>query len=138
MRHQRCLRHAGFTLIEAVVAMSVVSILAGIALPALQNVGEAARSGAAKGTLVESWMTSVAHAANTGSEVVLCPGDGAGIALHKKAVLALLDVILGAFEDKMVDQFTGTWTVFQCNEIGVQRFIYVIKMHAKKPYLFWR
>ena len=36
--------------------------------PAFQ---QAARSGAAKGTLVESWMTSASHAANTGSEVVL-------------------------------------------------------------------
>lgn len=71
-------RSAGFTLIEAVAAAAVVSILAGIALPALQDAGEAARSGAAKGTLVESWMASVAHAANTGVEVVLCPGDANG------------------------------------------------------------
>jgi len=74
MRH----RNAGFTLIEAVAAAAVVSILAGIAVPALQDAGEAARSGAAKGTLVESWMASVAHAANTGVEVVLCPGDANG------------------------------------------------------------
>lgn len=74
MRH----RPAGFTLIEVVVAMSVVSILAGIAVPALQDASEAARSGAAKGALFESWMSSVAHAANTGTEVVLCPGDASG------------------------------------------------------------
>ena len=30
-----------------------------------------------KSTL-EAWLTSVAHAANTGSEVVLCPGDADG------------------------------------------------------------
>jgi type IV fimbrial biogenesis protein FimT len=69
---------AGFTLIEAVVSMSVVSILAGIAVPAMQDAAEAARSGAAKGALLEAWLTSVAHAANTGSEVVLCPGDADG------------------------------------------------------------
>ena len=74
MRH----RNAGFTLIEAVVVASVVSILAGIAVPALQGASEAARSGAAKGALFESWLSSVAHAANTGSEVVLCPGDPGG------------------------------------------------------------
>jgi len=74
MRH----RNAGFTLIEVVAAVAVVSILAGIALPALQDAGEAARSGAAKGTLVESWMASVSHAAATGAEVVLCPGDASG------------------------------------------------------------
>ena len=71
-------RNAGFTLIEAVISLSVASILAGIALPAVHGVAEAGRSGAAKGTLVESWMVSTSHAANTGSEVVLCPGDAGG------------------------------------------------------------
>lgn len=71
MRH----RNAGFTLIEMVLAMSVASVLAGIAVPAVQGAAEAARSGAAKGALLESWLSSVSHAALTGSEVVLCPGD---------------------------------------------------------------
>jgi len=71
-------RHAGFTLIELVIALCVASILAGIAIPALQGASEAARSGAAKGHLYESWLSSVSHAANTGSEVVLCPGDAGG------------------------------------------------------------
>lgn len=71
-------RNAGFTLIEMVIAAAVVSILAGIAIPALQDAAEAARSGAAKGTLYESWLSSAAHAANTGVEVVLCPGDAGG------------------------------------------------------------
>jgi type IV fimbrial biogenesis protein FimT len=69
---------AGFTLIEAVIAMSVVSILAGIAIPSARDAAEAGRSGAAKGSLVESWMAATSHAANTGSEVVLCPGDAGG------------------------------------------------------------
>lgn len=71
-------RHAGFTLIELVTAMSVATILAGIGIPAVQDAAEAARSGAAKGMLYEAWLTSVSHAANTGSEVVLCPGDSGG------------------------------------------------------------
>lgn len=68
----------GFTLIEVVIAMSAVSILAGIAIPAFKDAGEAARSGAAKGALLESWLGGVSHAAATGSEVVLCPGDANG------------------------------------------------------------
>ena len=78
MRQCHTKRTAGFTLIEAVIAMSVATILAGIAIPALQDAFEAGRSGAAKSSLVESWMVSVAHAANTGTEVVLCPGDASG------------------------------------------------------------
>ena len=71
-------RNAGFTLIEAVVVASVVSILAGIAVPAFQDASESVRSSAGKSALMESWMLSVAHAANAGSEVVLCPGDAGG------------------------------------------------------------
>jgi type IV fimbrial biogenesis protein FimT len=71
-------RQTGFTLIEAVAAMGVVSILAGVAVPAMRDAAEAGRSGAAKAQLLESWMTSVSHAASTGTEVVLCPGDADG------------------------------------------------------------
>ena len=71
-------RHAGFTLIELVIAMSAVSILAGIAVPTFRDAGEAARSGAAKGVLLEAWLGAVSHAAAAGSEVVLCPGDANG------------------------------------------------------------
>lgn len=73
MRH-----HAGFTLIEVAVALCVIGILAGIAVPAMQDAAEAARSGAAKGQLLESWLTGTSHAAATGTEVVLCPGDASG------------------------------------------------------------
>lgn len=71
-------RHAGFTLIEAVIAMSAVGIIAGLAVPAFRDAGEAARSGAAKGVLLEAWLGGVSHAAATGTEVVLCPGDASG------------------------------------------------------------
>jgi type IV fimbrial biogenesis protein FimT len=71
-------RPAGFTLIETAAALAVVGILAGIALPSLQGAAESARAGEAKAALMESWLASVNHAAVTGSEVVLCPGDAGG------------------------------------------------------------
>jgi type IV fimbrial biogenesis protein FimT len=74
MRH----RSNGFTLIEALVAMSLLGILAGMAVPAARDAYEAGRSGAAKAPLLDAWLTSVTHAAATGSEVVLCPGDASG------------------------------------------------------------
>jgi len=72
------LRTSGFTLLELVASVSVVGILAGIAIPAVRDAAEATRSGAATGALLASWMASVSHAANTGAEVVLCPGDAGG------------------------------------------------------------
>ncbi len=78
MRQRHASRTAGFTLIEAIAALAVVSILAGVAVPALRDAAEAGRSGAAKGELLDAWLTSVAHAASTGTEVVLCPGDAGG------------------------------------------------------------
>jgi len=73
----RC-KSGGFTLVEAVVAMSLVGILAGIAVPAARDAYEAGRSGAAKGPLLDAWLSSVSHSAATGAEVVLCPGDATG------------------------------------------------------------
>jgi len=71
-------RNAGFTLIEAVVVMGCVGLLAGIAVPALRNAHEAGLSGAAKAPLLDAWLSSVSHAAATGTEVVLCPGNADG------------------------------------------------------------
>lgn len=71
-------RMSGFTLLELVASVSIVGILAGIAVPAVRDAAEASRSGAATGVLLASWMASVSHAANAGAEVVLCPGDASG------------------------------------------------------------
>lgn len=74
MRNTSC----GFTLIEALIALAVVSALICAAVPAWSNAREATCSGAAQAALVESVLGAVRHSALTGSEVVLCPGDEAG------------------------------------------------------------
>ena len=74
MRSSSC----GFTLIEALIALAVVSIVLWTAVPAWSNAREATSSGAAQAALVESVLGAVRHSALTGSEVVLCPGDEAG------------------------------------------------------------
>ncbi len=71
-------RSRGFTLIEAVVAMAITSVLVGVAVPAFNGVSEAAHNAAAQGALLESYLGAVSHAALAGSEVVLCPGDSGG------------------------------------------------------------
>lgn len=69
---------SGFTLIEAVIALAVASVLVGTAVPAWTGASEAARASSAQAALLASLLQSVNHAALTGSEVVLCPGDATG------------------------------------------------------------
>ena len=71
-------RQRGFTLVEAVVSLAVVAILAGVAVPAWSSASEAAHNGAAQAAMGMSVLGAVRHAALTGSEVVLCPGDAMG------------------------------------------------------------
>lgn len=78
MRHRSRRRDPGFTLIEAVIAMAVTAILACIAVPAFGSAAAAAHATSAQGALLVSLTESISHAAITGSEVVLCPGDAGG------------------------------------------------------------
>lgn len=71
-------RNHGFTLIEALIAMAVTAILFGIAIPAFGSVTAAAHASSAQSALLASLTESISHAAITGSEVVLCPGDANG------------------------------------------------------------
>lgn len=71
-------RQRGFTLIEAMIALAVTSILLCIAIPAWSSASEAAHNGSAQAALGATILGAVSHAALTGSEVVLCPGDATG------------------------------------------------------------
>ena len=71
-------RQSGFTLIEAVIALAVASVLVGTAVPAVTGVAEAARASSAQAALLATLTQSISHAAIAGSEVVLCPGDRTG------------------------------------------------------------
>lgn len=68
----------GFTLVEALIVLAIVTLLFAVAVPAWSSVSENVRAGAAQAALVESLTLAVGHAANAGSEVVVCPGDAAG------------------------------------------------------------
>ena len=67
-------RIRGFTLVEAVIALAVLSLLVGAAVPAWNGALESAHSTSAKAALLDSLTRSISHAALAGSEVVLCPG----------------------------------------------------------------
>lgn len=68
----------GFTLVEALIALAIATLLAAIAVPAWSSASEGAHAGAAQAALVAGLTLAVGHAASTGSEVVVCPGDETG------------------------------------------------------------
>ena len=68
----------GWTLIELMIVVAVVSMLAGMAAPAVSGGLEAARSGEARAGLLDSLTTAATRAGITGVHAVLCPSnDGA-------------------------------------------------------------
>lgn len=71
-------RIAGFTLIEAMIALTVASVLACVAVPAWSGALESAHAVSAQADLAATLTRSITHAALAGSEVVLCPGDAGG------------------------------------------------------------
>lgn len=71
----------GFTLIELMIVIAVVAILLMIAVPAWSHARATAYSSAAKAALAGSVLDAVRHAANAGTEVVVCPSaNGAACA----------------------------------------------------------
>ncbi len=70
-------RTPGFTLIEALIAMTVVALLVALAVPAVGAAFAATRSGDAKARIVSTLLAALGHSTVTGAEVVICPsGDG--------------------------------------------------------------
>jgi len=68
-------RHRGFTLIEACLALAVVAVCLGVAIPSLRGAVSAAHAGAAEASMVEAFSTALRHATTTDVEVVLCPSS---------------------------------------------------------------
>ena len=68
-------RLAAFTLVELMIALAILAILLGIALPSFGNAMEAARSTDAKAALLASITRAVNRATVTGTRAVLCPSS---------------------------------------------------------------
>jgi type IV fimbrial biogenesis protein FimT len=67
----------GYTLLECLIAMAIVALLFGIALPAMSGGLEAARAVDTRSELLASLTEASTHAALTGQHAVLCPSlDG--------------------------------------------------------------
>jgi type IV fimbrial biogenesis protein FimT len=65
----------GITMIELLIAISIVAILAGVAMPALSGAMEASRSSSARAALLGSYVAAVDSATMSGSRAVLCPSS---------------------------------------------------------------
>ena len=68
----------GFTLIEALIALTVAAVLLAIAVPAWSHAKAAAYSGSVRMELAASLLDAVRHSAIAGTEVVVCPRTTAG------------------------------------------------------------
>lgn len=68
----------GFTLIEALVAMTVTAILLAVAVPAWSHAKAAVDSGTVRADLATSVLDAVRHSVVAGSEVVVCPVSTTG------------------------------------------------------------
>ncbi|WP_159016478.1 GspH/FimT family pseudopilin [Cognatiluteimonas profundi] len=63
---------SGFTLVEAMVAMAIIAIGLGIAVPAYSNVAAATHTGSARIDLGESLVAALDHSVLTQVDVVVC------------------------------------------------------------------
>jgi type IV fimbrial biogenesis protein FimT len=65
-------KQTGFTLIEALIAMTVIAIGLGVAIPAYSNVAAATHTGSARVDLAESLLMALNHSTLTETDVVVC------------------------------------------------------------------
>lgn len=68
----------GFTLIEALIAMLLVALLLGVAVPAWTSASAATRSAAARAALEGTLIRGMRHATITDAPVVVCPAATLG------------------------------------------------------------
>ena len=78
MAHRPLPAAAGLTLVEALVAMAILALVLGLAVPAMSHASAAAHAGQAQAALFDTLVAAMSHATTTQVEVVVCPSvDGA-------------------------------------------------------------
>lgn len=74
-RSQRRPSLHGFTLLDLLIAMTIVCILFGIAIPAYQNTVARIQAGSARSDLTTTLFDALRHATVLGQEIVVCPAS---------------------------------------------------------------
>ena len=62
---------------------------------------------------------------------------GTRIALHKKAVLVLLNVCLGTLHDGVVHELDGGRLMVQGQQVSLQRLLQGLEMGTDQPFVLW-
>ncbi|NOT89242.1 MAG: prepilin-type N-terminal cleavage/methylation domain-containing protein [Lysobacter sp.] len=68
-------RAHGFTLLDLLIALTILGILFGIAIPGLKNAVARVQAGSARSALTATLFDAQRHATVLGREVVICPGE---------------------------------------------------------------
>lgn len=71
-------RHRGITILEVLIALTILGLLLGIALPAVSGAVSRVRSVGARAAISTTLFDAQRDATVLGQEVVICPGQGAG------------------------------------------------------------
>ncbi len=71
----RNIQQRGISAIELLIALCILAVLFGVAIPSISGAFEAARSGSAQAALASSFMAAVSDATNSGTRAVLCPSS---------------------------------------------------------------
>ncbi len=71
----RNIKQRGLSAIELLIALCILAVLFGVAIPSISGAFEASRSTSAQTALVGSFMAAVSGATNAGTRAVLCPSS---------------------------------------------------------------
>jgi type IV fimbrial biogenesis protein FimT len=68
-------RVAGFTLLDLLIALAILGILFGIAIPCMKNAVARVQAGSARGAITTTLFDAQRNATVLGQEIVICPGE---------------------------------------------------------------
>lgn len=72
-----CRRACGFTLLDLLIAMTILGILFGIAIPSLKDAVARGQAVSVRSAITTTLFDALRHATVLGREIVVCPANGA-------------------------------------------------------------
>ena len=75
--HALCRRACGFTLLDLLIAMTIIGILFGIGIPSLKNAVARSQAVSVRSAITTTLFDALRHATVLGREIVVCPASAA-------------------------------------------------------------